>query len=171
MLCFDIRSLDSQAIQVDDALAADDGVWEEGDRHPDGDVHVVGRLSSAGLGRWYFSGQLDGQVRGACRRCLNEATAPVTDEAHFIFADSGAEEAEDPDVYTIDPRAATLDLRPAVREQWLLSAPASVLCREDCKGLCPICGTDLNEGQCACVPVTDHRWDALRTIRTDAEQT
>ena len=176
MLRFDIRSLDSQAIQVDDALTADDAVWEEGDNRPHGDVLVTGRLSSAGLGRWYFSGRLEGQVRGECRRCLNEATAPVSDEAHFIFADAGADdagdgnEADDPDVYTIDPRAATLDLRPAVREQWLLSAPALVLCREDCKGLCPICGTDRNVSNCDCVPVADHRWDALRNVRTDSRQ-
>ena len=171
MLCFDIRSLDTQAAEVDDVLAADDAVWEADVIRPDGDVHVVGRLSSAGLGRWYFSGRLDGWVRGACRRCLNEASAPVTDEAHFIFADSGAEEADDPDVYVTDPRAATLDLRPAVREQWLLSAPALFLCREDCKGLCPVCGTDRNVADCGCVPAADDRWDALRNLRTDAKRT
>lgn len=173
MLCFDIRSLDIHAIQVDDVLAADDAVWEEGDNRPDGDVRLTGRLSSAGSGRWYFSGRVEGQVRGECRRCLTEAAAPVADEAHFIFADSAADAAtegdDDPDVYTIDPRAATLDLRPAVREQWLLSAPVLVLCRDDCKGLCPICGTDRNESNCDCVPAADHRWDALRNVRTDAK--
>jgi uncharacterized protein len=170
MLCFDIRSLDIQALQVDNVLTADDAVWEQGDNKPDGDVRVTGRLSSAGSGRWYFSGRLEGQVRGECRRCLNEATAPVSDEAHFIYADQGAEEADDPDVYTINPRAATLDLRPAVREQWLLSAPALVLCREDCKGLCPVCGTDRNVSNCDCVPIADHRWDALRNVRTDSRK-
>ena len=51
---------------------------------------------------------------------------------------------------------------------WLLVAPAFVLCREDCKGLCANCGADLNAGACACPPATDSRWDALRAARPDS---
>jgi uncharacterized protein len=42
----------------------------------------------------------------------------------------------------------TIDLDPIVREQVLLALPVSVLCREDCKGLCSVCGQDLNESDC-----------------------
>ena len=49
-------------------------------------------------------------------------------------------------------------------EQWLLDVPGYALCREDCKGLCPTCGADLNEGECECPPAADSRWDALRKI-------
>jgi uncharacterized protein len=55
-----------------------------------------------------------------------------------------------------------LDLRPSIRENWLLTVPAYVQCREDCKGLCPTCGTNLNESTCNCtVTKSDSRWDAL----------
>ena len=50
----------------------------------------------------------------------------------------------------VNDRTRELDLRPSVREQWLLAVPSFVLCREDCKGLCPHCGADLNLGPCGC---------------------
>ncbi|MDQ6718062.1 MAG: DUF177 domain-containing protein [Gemmatimonadota bacterium] len=93
----------------------------------------------------------------------------VDDEVHLIFAEAGADEADDPDVFTYDPNAHELDLRPAIRENWLLVAPAYAECRDDCKGLCAICGRNLNEGACSCVPTkTDSRWDALLPLKSDA---
>ena len=165
MLSYDVRSLASKAILVDGELAADDPVWEEGDLRPADAVHVTGRLSSAGSGRVYFSGHIDGTTLGECRRCLADVQVPVEEDVHLIFAEADDEEADDPDVYRIDPRATELDLRPAIREQWLLAAPAFVQCREDCKGLCPTCGADLNLGACDCAPATDDRWASLRTLR------
>jgi uncharacterized protein len=86
----------------------------------------------------------------------------------MLFVEPGDDEADDPDVFVIPPPGHTLDLRPAIREQWLVVAPAFALCREDCKGLCPTCGTDLNTGACDCAPATDSRWDAIRASRPDA---
>jgi len=74
----------------------------------------------------------------------------------------GSDESDESDVYMLEPRATTVDLRPALREQWLLAAPGLALCREDCKGLCPKCGADLNLGPCDCAPDVDPRWAALR---------
>ena len=51
----------------------------------------------------------------------------------------------------------------------LLSVPLFAVCRDECKGLCPKCGTDLNVGTCACAPETDSRWDTLRAIRGESE--
>jgi uncharacterized protein len=52
-----------------------------------------------------------------------------------------------------------------VREEFVLAAPAFVLCREDCPGLCAQCGSDLNEGPCACRPEPDPRWAVLRALQ------
>ena len=168
MLSFDIRALESKAIRVDGELAPDDPVWQEGDPRPAEPIRVTGRLSTAGAGRYYFSGEMEGTMVAECRRCLTDVEVGVDDEAHFIFAEPGTEGADEPDVYLVDPRARDLDLRPAVREQWLLSAPSFVQCRDDCKGLCATCGADLNAGECRCPPKTDSRWDALRAQRGDA---
>jgi DUF177 domain-containing protein len=164
MLSFDIRTLESTAAQVDGDLPADDPIWIAADTRPVDAVHVEGRFSSAGNGRFYFSGRFSGAVKLDCRKCLTEVTREVSEEAHFLFAPADDPTTEDdPDVFTYDPGAHQLDIRPAVREGWLLSVPAFVDCREDCKGLCLKCGADLNEGACECEPVTtDARWDSLR---------
>ncbi|HVX38935.1 MAG TPA: DUF177 domain-containing protein [Gemmatimonadaceae bacterium] len=164
-MSFDIRSLESHAAVVDEALSNDDAVWQTNDPKPAGAVHVTGRLSAAGAGRFYWHGRIEGDVVLDCSRCLAEARAHVEDEAHLIFAERGAEETDDPDVYELDPRADELDLRPAIREQWLLAAPTFALCREDCQGLCPRCGADLNAGPHDCSQhEADPRWDALRKL-------
>jgi len=165
MLSFDIRSLVTKAVHVDGLLAVDDPVWRDEDIRPSTPVHVVGRLSAAGADRYYFSGHLEGEVAGECRRCLTDVTASVADDVHLLFVEADTEGADDPDVYVVDPRDLELDMRPALREQWLLAVPAFLQCRDDCKGLCPTCGTDLNTGACDCAPATDSRWDALRKVR------
>ncbi len=166
MLSFDVRSLESEAAHVDGQLAPDDPVWEAGDALPSKPIRVTGRLSAAGPSRFYFSGSMGGESLVPCKRCLNEVGVKVEEDAHFIFSSEGEDSSDDPDVYPFDANAMSIDLRLAVREFWLLSVPGFVLCREDCKGLCANCGTDLNTGTCDCVPVTtESRWDALREIR------
>jgi uncharacterized protein len=171
MLSFDIRALESAAAQVDDDLSADDSVWAAADARPLDAVHVEGRFSSAGNGRFYFSGNVSGAVTLECRKCLTEVTRDVSEEQHFLFAPAGDPTTEDdPDVFTYDPGVHQIDVRPAVREGWLLSVPAFVECREDCRGLCPTCGADLNEGPCNCEPATpDARWDSLRQSKSGAD--
>jgi uncharacterized protein len=166
MLSFDLTTLESHAVQVDGRLSAEDAVWGEGEIRPVDSVHVTGRLSSAGASRFYFSGTLEGSVGSTCRRCLTAVVAPVREDVHLLFARAGDQEIDDPDVYVIGDRTRELDLRPSIREQWLLAAPAFVLCGDDCKGLCVQCGADLNEGPCGCEAARDDRWDALRNARS-----
>ena len=162
MLSFDRSSLETKAVRVDGKLAQDDPLWLDEDARPVGGAIVSGRLSSAGEGRFYFSGRMEGEVEAVCRRCLEPVRAAVNEELHLLFADGLDEEADESDVYVLEPRATTVDLRPALREQWLLAVPGFALCREDCKGLCPRCGADLNDGPCSCAPEIDTRWEALR---------
>ena len=167
MLVFEKGAIETKAALVDDALAADDPVWEATDPKPSRAVRVSGRLSSAGSGRFYWHGRISGDAAMSCRRCLADTTVHVQDEAHVIFAEADSDEADDPDVQVLDERSNQIDLRPSVREQWLLNVPSYAVCREDCKGLCPTCGKDLNEGPCECPQARDARWDALRKIQTN----
>jgi uncharacterized protein len=169
MLSIDIRSLESRAAVVDGTLSSDDGVWEPDDARPVDGVRITGRLSRAGGDRYYFSGRLAGALEMPCRRCLKPASVEVSEEVHLLFAEAGAEGADDPDVFVVAPNARELDLRPAAREQWLLAAPSFAECSERCRGLCTRCGADLNEGPCGCPPVTESRWDALRALRERAQ--
>ena len=132
MLCFDIRSLTERAIAVDDELSLDDSVWQEGDQKPSTPLLVKGRLSPAGPDRFYWHGTIEGDVALECNRCLVHTRAHVVDEAHFIFAEAGTEGLEnDPDVFVLDDRKPGIDLRPALREEWLLNVPNYALCRDD----------------------------------------
>lgn len=151
MLSFPTRSLLQGAIQVSGELDPDDKIWQEGDQRPLDGVRVTGRLSGAGAGRFYFSGKFSGAAEGECRRCLVEVQSEVAGEAHLLFAESETGDDEDPDVFplAVGRNGTEVDLRPALREQWLLEVPAFVLCRPDCKGLCPTCGANLNQGECS----------------------
>ena len=151
MLSIPLQTLSQGAIPVDGALAPDDAVWVEGDAKPVGVVRVTGRLSGAGSGRFYFSGTFEGTAAGECRRCLVPVETPVRGELHVLFAEADDENADEPDVFPLSDVGTMVDLRPAVREQWLLEAPALPLCRPECLGLCPTCGADRNAGPCGCV--------------------
>jgi uncharacterized protein len=73
----------------------------------------------------------------------------------------------------VPPQATELELGEMVREELILAVPPYVLCREDCRGLCPQCGNDLNEGPCSCSPEPDPRWaklEALKQQRPDEER-
>ena len=163
MLCFDIRGVEARAESVDGTLETADPIWEDDDLRPLGEgVRVRGRLSGAGQSRFYFNGEIDGTVTTTCRRCLVEVSMPVSSEVQLLFAESGMDEAEEDDVVPIPAGSREIDLRPAVREEWLLATPSFALCREDCLGLCATCGADRNSGACTCVPSTDPRWAGLR---------
>jgi uncharacterized protein len=64
----------------------------------------------------------------------------------------------------LSPNEYEVDLAPYVHEAIVLSAPMVVVCREDCRGLCPSCGVNLNRETCTCRPNADPRWDALRKL-------
>lgn len=167
MLYFDIRSLENRAVIVDGTLAASDPVWETDDVLPLAEgVRVEGRLSGAGHGKFFFSGSFSGSAESTCRRCLGEVQLSVSEVLQLLFAETGLDEAEEDDVVQIPPGSRELDLRPAIREEWLLAVPAFALCRDDCKGICPTCGADRNTGVCGCAPASDVRWAGLRDLRT-----
>lgn len=150
MLSFSLRALSQGALPVVGELTTDDAVWAEGDVRPVGSIGVTGRLSGAGSGRFYFSGSFQGTAVGECRRCLASVETPVRGDLQVLFADADDENADEPDVFPLSEVGTMVDLRPAVREQWLLEAPVLPLCRPECLGLCPTCGADRNAGPCGC---------------------
>lgn len=85
----------------------------------------------------------------------------------FVESDEDGLE-DDPDVFLLDAKSKRIDLRPAVREGWILAVPSFVLCRDDCKGLCRTCGVDRNTTPCSCASEGDARWDALRERTTES---
>jgi uncharacterized protein len=107
-------------------------------------------------------------VAGPCMRCLEDARREVEVEAREVAASErraeGDQELESP--YVEHER---LDLAAWAHDAFALALPAKVLCREDCRGLCPVCAADLNEAgpEHHHDPSPDPRWAALRELRLE----
>ena len=108
-----------------------------------------------------------GDFEVLCARCVEPVKSPVAGNFDLIFrpqaadADAG-ERSITPDETEIGYyEESGLSLEDVVREQVLLSLPSRTLCKEDCKGLCPRCGQNLNLESCNCNPTSDPRWNAL----------
>ena len=156
MLSVDLRSLEGQAAQVDGEIAPDSSLWLGVAVPPCSPVTVHGRLSGAGDGRYYFTGEFEGSAVGECTRCLKEVLVRAGDSIQCLFVESDEDGLDDdPDVFLLDSKSRRIDVGPAVREGWILAVPSFVLCREDCIGLCPTCGVDRNTTACACTSTDD----------------
>lgn len=119
---------------------------------------------------------LDGTVTVQCSRCLTDVVCPVSLEIVEEFQPTvdvvrGTFVAVDEeDAALLINEHHILDIAEVVRQALLLEVPLQALCREECAGLCPICGQDLNVGPCDCSrETTDPRWDALAALLKEAE--
>jgi uncharacterized protein len=163
MLRIDLRALERGPVETTGTLAPDDPLLQGLEFTLGEPVRVRGELAAAGPDQYYWRGELTTRVRGECRRCLAPVDTQVVAPLGVLFTEDPR--ADDPSAWVIEPGAVELDLRPTIREELILSAPAYLLCREDCRGLCPGCGQDLNRGECTCPPARDPRWGALQALR------
>ena len=116
-----------------------------------GPVSVQGQLQTTGGDEYLWRGHIHGAIRGECRRCLTEVMDEVDIEVPAAVFTTDPEAADDADFYALPERAVAVDLGAVVREELALAAQANLLlCRDDCAGLCPKCGADLNAGPCGC---------------------
>lgn len=107
--------------------------------------------------------RFEAPLEGACMRCMADARPVIPVDAREVDQPGEVEELHSP--YVAD---GTLELAAWARDALVLALPAKVLCREDCRGLCTICGADLNAPEAA-----DHRhedegdprWSKLRELK------
>ena len=164
MLQVDLRELALGPVETRGELATDDPLLAGLPMTLADPVRVAGRLQATGEDRIYWHGTLDTRVSGECRRCLAAVSLAVHADIGALFVrDPDAQ--DDPDSYALGADATVVDVTPAVREELFLVVPEFVLCREDCRGLCPRCGQDLNSGPCGCAPSPDLRWAVLTALK------
>jgi len=164
MLRIDLGALRRGPLDVAQVVAADDPVFEQIEFQLMEPVRLSGRLMDAGMGQYYWHGGLRARVLSECRRCLTYVEVDVDQQVEVLFTEDRA--TDDPAAYVINRETKELDLSEAVREELILAVPEYVLCKDDCRGICPRCGTDLNTGPCECTPETDSRWSALQALRS-----
>ena len=178
-MLFEIRELEIHAIDFDEHIAP--GIIDFGP-----DFQQSGELSSAGraeivqehhgkrelINDIRVTGDLRVRLDLACARCLEPISEDIARQFDLLYrpqgSDAGREEmsvtAAEAEVSYYQGEGVLLE--DVLREQVLLAVPLKAICREDCKGLCPHCGRNLNLEQCNCAePLEDPRWSALKDIR------
>jgi uncharacterized protein len=110
-----------------------------------------------------------------CARCVEPVATALSGNFDLIFRPQAADAESGERAITLDEteigyyEESGLLLEDVVREQVLLSLPSRTLCKEDCKGLCPRCGQNLNTASCACDTTSDPRWNALAGLASTIE--
>ena len=122
-------------------------------------------------GKFRLVGTVATELELQCSRCLEPFPLPVAapfDLRYLPAAEASTDverEVEDEDLETSYYRGDEIDLNELLREQFYLALPMKPLCREQCRGLCAQCGTNLNAGTCDCSPVwEDPRLAALKNL-------
>jgi len=120
------------------------------------------------------NGHIDTRAQVDCDRCLKPVEMPVSAdfELEYItgsdYESSQAAELTEAEMSVSVFDGEAIDVDEIVKEQILLAVPTRMLCREDCKGICPECGMDKNTGECQCVTDDiDPRWAALKNLKTE----
>ena len=103
-----------------------------------------------------------------CDRCLEEFHRKLNTSYSMMYVQdnrSTVDIKKDGEIQVLSADTNYIDLDDDVRQCVLLAIPQKLLCREECNGLCPICGTNRNTGNCSCsADVIDTRWDALKKL-------
>jgi uncharacterized protein len=153
-----------------------------------GSAHFAGDVERGSGETYHLRGQLKGQLALPCARCAEPFEFPVDVPVDLRFVPAAVEKAgvrpssstdddddeghqiaeDDPSIVLYDePR---IDMAQVAREQFYLAVPMKPLCRPDCQGLCPHCGTNRNTGTCTC----EHEWEdprlaGLKSLLKDAD--
>lgn len=149
--------------------------FHEEDIQLDDDIEVIGpidghvrmRRTNQGL---LVDGWVELTLELSCNRCLKTFEQPmhVDFEEQFyptvdVITGMPLDPFDEDEIFPIDAHHE-VDLTEAVRQNVLLALPMVTICREDCKGLCPQCGHDLNLGPCECKPEVDARLSVLEQL-------
>lgn len=118
----------------------------------------------------FVTGHLEGHTAVACARCLEPVRVDFEVDIEEVFvptidmATGKAIKPEEEDQALWIDEHHILDLTEVLRQDVLLELPMHVLCKGDCRGLCPECGTNLNAATCDCKPDVDPRWSSLADL-------
>jgi uncharacterized protein len=126
-------------------------------------------------GRYRVAGRVRGELELTCGRCLEPFTLPVEGDFDLRYVPrtenvgEGEREVGEDDLTTAFYDDDQIDVGELIAEQFHLALPMKPLCSEDCKGLCPHCGTNLNAGTCSCT----EKWEdpRLAVLRALAKKT
>lgn len=114
--------------------------------------------------RYELTLSYSGDLVFECHRCLNDVNINLQNTVERVLVTAYETEEKEEFILIKD---GVLDLMPVLEEDITLNLPLQILCNEDCAGLCPQCGKDLNKGMCECDETKiDPRLEALKNLFT-----
>lgn len=125
---------------------------------------VNGSCIGTGEGIYVVNGNMEFDVEGPCALC----SQPANQHVSLAFEERFEREPDDEEIYAYD--GEMLDLAQALQDNAVLNMPGRIVCKPDCKGLCPVCGQDLNEGTCGCQSNAASPFDILRQLDLPEEE-
>ena len=153
----DGASLDiSGIISPEEDVCGADVAFEEG-------IKVSGKIVCRG-NVLDLTASVAGEFQVACARCLKSLSQNVSFDFCETLAQEGTEEIDVDSVIVFSGN--TIDLTEIVVSNILLNLSYKYLCSDDCRGICPKCGADLNQGDCGCTDdEIDPRWEKLKNFK------
>ncbi len=138
-------------------------------------IHAEGsaQLLNHSLGEIRVQGKLRVTMETTCDRCLEAAVFPIENDFDLVYmpaAESrgGEDEIQQAAIEVGFYEGGGLALNDIVREVVLLALPMQLVCDEACKGICPVCGQNRNQGDCDChIEAVDDRWSKLKQLRAE----
>jgi uncharacterized protein len=146
---------------------------DETGAHLEGPIRVGGRLTKEGenLRLW---GRVSADLVTICTRCGDPIHYPLAGEFQVVMikgrpaVTAGEKELSPEEIVEYYYEGVEVDLNPYFRDEVALQVPIQPLCRPNCAGLCPFCGTNLNLGPCGCAPAkSDPRLAVLRNLKIE----
>jgi len=140
----ELRQNEGDSVELDEKLALDT-IEHGGER-----LQLIGPVAFKGTlgnvaGGLILKGRVSLELKTYCHRCLEDVLLPLEFDMQERFSHT---ESQDDDTYRIEKD--TIDLETVILDNIELNLPARFLCREDCRGLCPVCGTNRNKDKCSC---------------------
>ncbi len=127
-------------------------------------------------GVYFFHGLLEGKFQTLCHICLTDVPCQMKGNFDVVVRKSSGRpsdkkesgEIEEPeDLISLGVNEYEVSFDKYINENLVVNIPIKIVCKEDCKGLCPQCGINRNDETCDCVGATDPRWDDLRKLKNE----
>ncbi len=132
-----------------------------------GTVTVDATLDKAGT-QMVFRARIQTSLKVECDRCVTPFSIDLAPSytMYYVWNESEKGRFDPSEIQVIPAGLPVIDITEDVRQVVQLAVPLKLVCRDDCKGLCPRCGKNLNDGPCSCKDTEmDPRWDRLREMR------
>ena len=148
----------------------------------DSGLEFIGPLRGELLANWpgdviKVSGRISTEVQMPCSRCLSEVSWELNLDVLVCYSPVSSEnsdaleqerELSSDDLGVVPLTGEEIDIRSELEQEVIMAIPQHVLCKEDCAGLCPVCGTDLNQNKCTCErPIFHQGLAALKKIKLE----